>query len=100
MPFQPEKKIPFLLESRLKEELLKDSERHFCETLQDHWTMITVKDGEAVLWDNSTGNPEGPPAKLEAMVIGIAYCPYCGRGLGPTNPINMALTPDCEEFDS
>ncbi len=83
-----------------QQEMLTDCERHLCTVLQDHWTMITLKDGQAVLWDNSTGDPQGPLVKLESLVVGITYCPFCGLKLVVDNPVpNSALLSDSEEYD-
>lgn len=58
-------------------------ERHSCKYLEDHWTMITEKDGEATLWGNSTGNPQSDEIpELKALVAGIRFCPYCGERFG------------------
>lgn len=73
------------------DELLNGSERHMCPTLQDHWTMITVKDGSVTIWNNAFGNPEGPAERLTPMIFDLRYCPFCGQLLGEPDEVTQAV---------
>ena len=63
------------------DELLQDSERHMCATLQDHWSMITIKNGNATIWNNALGNPQGEAEILMPIIFDIKFCPFCGKQL-------------------
>jgi hypothetical protein len=73
------------------DELLSESERHTCPTLQDHWTMITVKDGNGTIWNNAFGNPEGPAESLTPMIFDLRFCPFCGERFGEPDEITKAV---------
>lgn len=77
----------------LNHAILDGSERHTCGKLEDHWVMIVVKDNEGIIWDNSTiGGPEFEAPKNGPIVMGIAFCPFCGMRLGEPDETTEAVT--------
>ncbi len=74
-------------------ELLRDSQRHICEKLGDHWAMLTIKDGEGTIWDNSTiSDSEYNSQPTRPILLGLSFCPFCGRRLGSADAATVAVT--------